>query len=155
MSTPSKDSPATPTESLDATISQSLPASLCVVVKCSRPIYRRAGFQFVRGRTTLDGVTPDLLAVLERDPCLTVESSTPSDHAAVPEGTVDGESVDSVDAELLYARIRDAVASLDKDDPENFTKSGKPRVGLLCTMLGINITSAQIDAALNEPAGQA
>ncbi|MBU2673564.1 MULTISPECIES: HI1506-related protein [Hafnia] len=155
MSTPSKDSPATPTESLDATISQSLPASLCVVVKCSRPIYRRAGFQFFRGRTTLDGVTPDLLAVLERDPCLTVESSTPSDHAAVPEGTVDSESVDSVDAELLYARIRDAIASLDTDNTEHFTQAGKPRVTALSAVLGVDITSAQIDAALSDTVGQA
>ncbi|HBA9191810.1 TPA: hypothetical protein J1290_004757, partial [Escherichia coli] len=50
-------------------------------VRCSRKQFRRAGFLFMRGRQQVE-VTPEQLARLEAEPCLTVRIlQTPGDDA--------------------------------------------------------------------------
>ena len=57
-------------------------------VRCSRSAFRRAGFLFTRGRQQV-GVTPEQLARLEAEPCLTVRIlQTPADDAGSVAGVV-------------------------------------------------------------------
>ncbi|MCW7140568.1 HI1506-related protein [Escherichia coli] len=50
-------------------------------VRCSRSAFRRAGFLFTRGRQQVE-VSPEQLARLEAEPCLTVRIlQTPADDA--------------------------------------------------------------------------
>lgn len=55
------------------------------------------------------------------------------------------------DPEERLAAIRDAIAQLDPENPEHFTKDGKPQVAAIEAILGYNITAAERDAAM-EPA---
>ncbi|HGE8289544.1 TPA: HI1506-related protein [Serratia marcescens] len=116
------------------------------VIWCPRPAYRRAGFTFTRGRTTLDPVTPEQLAILEQDPCLVVESSSPAALQPAQPGAVDDSGVGGV----TPAKIRAAVASLDSENTEHFTQAGKPRVAAVVAALGAEVTGKQIEAALAE-----
>ncbi len=118
----------------------------CAVIWCPRPAYRRAGIVFTRGRTTLDPVTPEQLAILEQDPCLVVESSAPAALQPAQPGTVDDPGVGGV----TPAQIRAAVASLDSENTEHFTQAGKPRVAAVVAALGSEVTGKQIEAALAE-----
>ncbi|EFE9531447.1 hypothetical protein CDE72_003046 [Escherichia coli] len=57
-------------------------------VRCSRPAFRRAGFLFTRGRQQVE-VTPEQLARLEAEPCLTVRIlQTSADDAGSVAGVV-------------------------------------------------------------------
>ena len=57
-------------------------------VRCSRPAFRRAGFLFTRGRQLVE-VSPEQLARLEAEPCLTVRIlQTPADDAGSVAGVV-------------------------------------------------------------------
>ncbi|EPO2403600.1 HI1506-related protein [Escherichia coli] len=57
-------------------------------VRCSRPAFRRAGFLFTRGRQQVE-VSPEQLARLEAEPCLTVRIlQTPADDAGSVAGVV-------------------------------------------------------------------
>ncbi|MEA1063938.1 HI1506-related protein [Erwinia sp. HR93] len=125
-------------------IQESGAALCCVEVKCPRPVYRRAGYSLVRGKNTLDGVTAQQLAVLRADPVLTV--AVVSETPASPDGESRGLGV--LDVGDLNDRIRDAVATLDKDNPDHYTQAGAPRVAAVCDALGETITSEQLKAAL-------
>ncbi|QHM71668.1 HI1506-related protein [Mixta intestinalis] len=139
-------------------------ALCCVEVKCPRPVYRRAGYSLVRGKSTIDGVTAQQLAVLKADPVLSVAvvSETPAspdgesrgmdvlvmDDVKPEEGIatqLDGEHVDTVQ---LNTRILAAIAGLEQGNPEHFTRAGAPRVAAVCDALGETITSEQLKAAL-------
>lgn len=117
-----------------------------VEVKCPRPTYRRAGFSLVRGKNTLENVSPEQLAILRADSVLHL--------ALVSEAPVspDGESrgLDVLGVGNLSDRIRDAVMKLDKTNPEHFTQAGNPRVAAVCTVLGETITGEQLKAAMNQ-----
>ncbi|EER4493569.1 hypothetical protein ABDD43_002779 [Escherichia coli] len=57
-------------------------------VRCSRSAFRRAGFLFTRGRQQVE-VTPEQLARLEEEPCLTVRIlQTSADDAGSVAGVV-------------------------------------------------------------------
>lgn len=57
-------------------------------VRCSRSAFRRAGFLFTRGRQQVE-VSPEQLARLEAEPCLTVRIlQTPADDAGSVAGVV-------------------------------------------------------------------
>ncbi|EOP5094304.1 HI1506-related protein, partial [Escherichia coli] len=57
-------------------------------VRCSRSAFRRAGFLFTCGRQQVE-VTPEQLARLEAEPCLTVRIlQTPADDAGSVAGVV-------------------------------------------------------------------
>ncbi|EEC8277301.1 hypothetical protein E9K97_000703 [Escherichia coli] len=57
-------------------------------VRCSRSAFRRAGFLFTRGRQQVE-VTPEQLARLEAEPCLTVRIlQTSADDAGSVAGVV-------------------------------------------------------------------
>lgn len=117
---------------------QAGPLCCGVVVKCSRPVYRRAGFAFVRGKNTLENVSPEQLAILRSDPVLSLVSEAPVPPDALPGG------MDVLDVGGLDARIRDAVATLDKANVDHFTQSGAPRVAAVSGALGENISAAQL-----------
>lgn len=119
-----------------------------VVVKCSRPVYRRAGFAFVRGQNILENVSPEQLAILRADSVLSLVSETPVSTADLP-GGMDVSRVDS-----LNIRIRDAVAKLDKENTDHFTQNGAPRIAAVCDALGESVTAAQVKAALEEDAAE-
>ncbi|HBA1402929.1 hypothetical protein I5455_10670 [Citrobacter koseri] len=127
---------------------QAGPLHCSVVVKCSRPVYRRAGFVFVRGKNTLENVSPEQLAILRSDPVLSLVSEAPVSPDALPGG------MDVLDVGSLNARIRDAVATLDKANSDHFTQSGAPRVAAVSGVLGENISAAQLKAALEEDAAE-
>ena len=64
------------------------PVTVLAEVRCSRAQFRRAGFLFMRGRQQVD-VTPEQLARLEAEPCLTVRIlQTPGDDAGAVAGVV-------------------------------------------------------------------
>lgn len=53
-------------------------------------------------------------------------------------------------------RVVEAIAAIPDDDPELWTKSGKPQVGAIAAVLGEAVTAAQRDeawAAVQEAAG--
>ncbi|EGW6888303.1 hypothetical protein JGU32_002957 [Salmonella enterica] len=127
---------------------QAGPLCCGVVVKCSRPVYRRAGFAFVRGKNTLENVSPEQLAILRSDPVLSLVSEAPVPPDALP-GGMDVSRVDS-----MNARIRDAVAKLDKENTDHFTQNGAPRIAAVCDALGESVTAAQVKAALEEDAAE-
>ncbi len=120
----------------------------CVVVKCPRPVYRRAGFAFIRGKNTLANVTADQLAILRADRVLSLVSETPVSPVD-PQG-----GMDVLDVGSMNARIRTAVASLVKDNPDHFTQAGAPRVAAVSEAMGETVTSAQLKAALEEESGK-
>lgn len=157
---------------------QAGPLHCSVVVKCSRPVYRRAGFVFVRGKNTLENVSPEQLATLRSDPVLSLVSEAPVSPDALPGGmdvldvgglnavhlnTVQDElrdvitpavTVDVPEAPSLSVRIRQAVAGLDKANADHFTQNGSPRVAAVSGVLGENISAAQLKAALEEDAAE-
>ncbi|HAW2549777.1 TPA: hypothetical protein JLQ01_001402 [Escherichia coli] len=64
------------------------PVTVLAEVRCSRAQFRRAGFLFMRGRQQVD-VTPEQLARLEVEPCLTVRIlQTSADDAGSVAGMV-------------------------------------------------------------------
>ena len=56
-------------------------------------------------------------------------------------------------AERLEA-IKGAIAQLDRENPEHFTKGGKPQVEAIEAVLGWNITAAERDAAWESMQGE-
>lgn len=64
------------------------PVTVLAEVRCSRTQFRRSGILFMRGRQQVD-VTPEQLARLEAEPCLTVRIlQTPGDDAGAVAGVV-------------------------------------------------------------------
>lgn len=73
-------------------VSGDSPVTVLAEVRCSRTQFRRAGFLFMRGRQQVD-VTPEQLARLEAEPCLTVRIlQTPGDDAGAVAGVVHAET---------------------------------------------------------------
>ncbi|EFQ0114291.1 hypothetical protein HLQ57_001738, partial [Shigella sonnei] len=69
-------------------VSGDSPVTVLAEVRCSRTQFRRAGFLFMRGRQQVD-VTPEQLARLEAEPCLTVRIlQTTGDDAGAVAGVV-------------------------------------------------------------------
>jgi len=121
-----------------------------LVVKCYRDVYRRAGFPFTRGENHLVDVTEEQVRILARDNVLKIVSGSPASDAKEP-GAVDDVGVDGVgqfNSLSLDARILAAVADLDKENSEHYTTTGTPKVAAVSAMLGENITSEQLKAAL-------
>lgn len=117
-----------------------------VEVKCPRPVYRRAGYSLVRGKNAIDCVIAQQLAVLNADPMLSVAvvSETP-----VPPGDEE-RGLGVLDVGDLNERIRAAVATLDKDNPGHYTRTGAPRVSAVAEALDETITGEQLKAAMAE-----
>ncbi|OSK94363.1 HI1506-related protein [Escherichia coli] len=113
------------------------------VIKCLRPVYRRAGIAFTRGENTVE-VTEEQLAIIRADSVLSVVSTTAA------ETLVEAGGLDVLGVGDLNARIRATVTSLDKENPEHFTAGGEPKVKAVSAALGENVTAAQIKAALAE-----
>ena len=68
-------------------------------VRCSRSAFRRAGFLFTRGRQQVE-VTPEQLARLEEEPCLTVRIlQTSADDAGGVVHAVAGTDLAEAEAE--------------------------------------------------------
>jgi|GEM_PF-5322581 hypothetical protein len=122
--------------------------TFCVVVKCPRPAYRRAGFSFIRGKNTLANVTANQLAILRADRVLSLVSETPVSPSD-PQG-----GMDVLDVGSMNARIRAAVASLLKDNPDHYTQAGAPRVAAVSEAMGETVTAAQLKAALEEDSAE-
>ena len=89
-------------------------------VRCSRPAFRRAGFLFTRGRQQVE-VSPEQLARLEAEPCLTVRIlQTPADDAGSVAGVVHavaGTDLAEVEAEA------EAEAEAGQDAPRKKTSN--------------------------------
>ena len=81
----------------------------------------------------VDPLKAEQLAILEQDPCLVVESSSPAALQPAQQGTVDDSGVGGV----TPTQIRAAVASLDSENTEHFTQAGKPRVAAVVAALGL------------------
>ncbi|HAH0919385.1 TPA: hypothetical protein HHG41_002818 [Escherichia coli] len=113
------------------------------VIKCLRPVYRRAGIAFTRGENTVE-VTEEQLAIIRADSVLSVVSASSAETLA------ETGWMDVLDMGDLNARIRATVAGLDKANPEHFTAGGEPRVKAVSAALGEPVSSAQIKAALAE-----
>lgn len=121
-----------------------------LVVKCYRDVYRRAGIPFTRGENHLPGVTEEQMRILERDSILKIVSGAPAPDAEEP-GTVDNVGVDGLSpfsSLSLNARILAAVSDLDKENSEHYTTTGTPKVAAVSAMLGENVTSEQLKAAM-------
>ncbi|HFP5401634.1 TPA: HI1506-related protein [Escherichia coli] len=94
------------------------PVTVLAEVRCSRPAFRRAGFLFMRGRQQVE-VTPEQLARLEAEPCLTVRIlQTPADDA----GSVAG-MVHAVAGTDLAEAEAEAEAETGQDAPRKKTGS--------------------------------
>lgn len=89
-------------------------------VRCSRSAFRRAGFLFTRGRQQVE-VTPEQLARLEAEPCLTVRIlQTPADDAGSVAGVV--YAVAGTDlAEVEVEAEAEAEAEAGQDAPRKKT----------------------------------
>ncbi|TKU26469.1 hypothetical protein FDW95_16505 [Citrobacter sp. wls718] len=131
-----------------------------LVVKCYRDVYRRAGIPFTRGENHLVGVTEAQVRILEGDSVLKIVSGSPVPDEEEP-GAVDNVGVgsqlntDVLNAQQLTLRIIAAVAGLDKNDPDNFTSAGSPKVAVVSAALGESITGEQLKVALASQAGDA
>lgn len=125
-------------------ISEGLQMCFRVEVKCPRPVYRRAGIAFSRGKAILENVSADQLAILRADRVLSVShvSETPVQADKTPG------RLDAVDVGDLNARILAAVAKLDSGNAEHFTRAGVPRVAAVSEVLGETVTAAQLKTAL-------
>ncbi|HAM4528444.1 TPA: hypothetical protein IBW73_004885 [Escherichia coli] len=113
------------------------------IIKCLRPVYRRAGIAFTRGENTVE-VTEEQLAIIRADSVLSVVSASSAETLAEAGG------LDVLGVGDLNTRIRATVAGLDKANPEHFTAGGEPKVKAVSAVLGENVTAAQIKAALAE-----
>lgn len=91
-------------------------------VRCSRPAFRRAGFLFTRGRQQVE-VSPEQLARLEAEPCLTVRIlQTPADDAGSVAGVV--HAVAGTDlAEVEVEAEAEAEAEAGQDAPRKKTSN--------------------------------
>ncbi|MBW0669305.1 hypothetical protein JET46_12520, partial [Escherichia coli] len=89
-------------------------------VRCRRSALRRAGFLFTRGRQQVE-VTPEQLARLEAEPCLTVRIlQTPADDAGSVAGVV--HAVAGTDlAEVEVEAEAEAEAEAGQDAPRKKT----------------------------------
>ncbi|MCX9038877.1 HI1506-related protein [Citrobacter portucalensis] len=131
-----------------------------LVVKCYRDVYRRAGIPFTRGENRVVGVTEAQVRILEGDSVLKIVSGAPAQE---PEesGTLGNLGVDSqlntdaLNAQQITWRILAAVAGLDKNNPNNFTSAGSPKVAVVSAALGESITGEQLKVALASQVGDA
>lgn len=121
-----------------------------VEVRCSRETFRRAAIVFSYGKQTVD-VSPAQLARLQAEPCLTVRVLSASGD---DKNGVAGVVLSAADAPHgdLNARIRDAIAGLNKDNPDHYAQSGKPKVGAVSEALGVKVSQSDIEAALKQDA---
>ncbi|UAE82933.1 hypothetical protein BOS51_011565 [Salmonella enterica subsp. enterica serovar Montevideo] len=113
------------------------------IIKCLRPVYRRAGIAFTRGENTVE-VTEEQLAIIRADSVLSVVSASSAETLAEAGG------LDVLGVGDLNTHIRATVAGLDKANPEHFTAGGEPKVKAVSAALGEPVSSAQIKAALAE-----
>ncbi|HAX5101951.1 TPA: hypothetical protein JZG64_004216 [Escherichia coli] len=127
----------------DTSLNSTAETTCKAVIKCLRPVYRRAGIAFTRGENTVE-VTEEQLAIIRADSVLSVVSASSAETLA------ETGWMDVLDMGDLNARIRATVAGLDKANPEHFTAGGEPRVKAVSAALGENVTAAQIKAALAE-----
>ncbi|HEB3888647.1 TPA: hypothetical protein RZV66_002320 [Escherichia coli] len=91
-------------------------------VRCSRSAFRRAGFLFTRGRQQVE-VTPEQLARLEEEPCLTVRIlQTSADDAGSVAGVVHAVAgTDLAEAEAEAEAEAGAGAGAGQDAPRKKT----------------------------------
>ncbi|ECI5214691.1 hypothetical protein DUQ17_22340 [Salmonella enterica subsp. diarizonae] len=111
-----------------------------VVVKCLRPVYRRAGIAFTRGENTVV-VTEKQLEIIRTDGVLSVVSPSPAETPSEAGG------LDVLGVDGLNPRILNAISGLDKGNPDHFTAAGEPKVKAVSAALGESVTAAQIKAA--------
>ncbi|ENW8671103.1 HI1506-related protein [Escherichia coli] len=97
-------------------------------VRCSRSAFRRAGFLFTRGRQQVE-VTPEQLARLEAEPCLTVRIlQTPADDAGSVAGVVHavaGSDLAEAEAEAEAAAEAEAGQDAPRKKTGNKAKQAK------------------------------
>lgn len=93
-------------------------------VRCSRPAFRRAGFLFTRGRQQVE-VSPEQLARLEAEPCLTVRIlQTPADDAGSVAGVVHAVAgTDLAEVEAEVEAEAEAEAEAGQDAPRKKTSN--------------------------------
>ena len=97
-------------------VSGDSPVTVLAEVRCSRSAFRRAGFLFTRGRQQVE-VTPEQLARLEAEPCLTVRIlQTTGDDAGAVAGVVHA----ATGADLAEAEA-EAEAEAGQDAPRKKT----------------------------------
>lgn len=115
---------------------------IIIVKNAAHTGYRRAGLALQEGENRFDKatITDAQLAQLKADPRLAVivEQSQASESGHAP-GAVDG----SGNSNALS--IAEAIMQLDPSNEAHFTKSGKPELKALSTILGRNVTGAERD----------
>ncbi|WP_072669498.1 HI1506-related protein [Vibrio injensis] len=117
---------------------------IIIVKNAAHAGYRRAGLALQEGENRFDkaNITDAQLAQLKADPRLAViveqSQASASGHAS---GAVDGGSNGNA------LSIAEAIMQLDPSNEAHFTKSGKPELKALSTILGRNVTGAERDDA--------
>lgn len=118
-----------------------------LLLRCTRKTYRRAGFVFTRGKNTVCDLTQAQRDQLCADPVLTVVSETSNAQPADARG-LDVLGMGGVEVPDLYARIRAAVATLNPENSQHYTKTQGPRVGSVSQVLDETISAEQLKTAL-------
>lgn len=117
---------------------------IIIVKNAAHAGYRRAGLALQEGENRFEkaNITDAQLAQLKADPRLAViveqSQASASSHAS---GTVDGGSNGNA------LSIAEAIMQLDPNNEAHFTKSGKPELKALSTILGRNVTGSERDDA--------
>lgn len=117
---------------------------IIIVKNAAHAGYRRAGLALQEGENRFEkaNITDAQLAQLKADPRLAViveqSQASASGHAS---GAVDGGSNGNA------LSIAEAIMQLDPNNEAHFTKSGKPELKALSTILGRNVTGAERDDA--------
>jgi hypothetical protein len=97
-------------------------------------------------------VSPDLARVLARRANVKIDWTEDEPDADL---TGDGVSVDDdgrpLDKDERLDAITAAIAELDPDNEEHFTRAGKPEVRALSAVLGWPVTAAERDEAMRAP----
>lgn len=111
----------------------------------------RCGHQFGKTWTELDGIDAATLAALKADQILDVSETPPADFAAAQTpAREDGKSGNDdapVDPAARLETIKAAIKSMDRSNPDLFTKDGTPKVPELEKITGWPVSAAERDAA--------
>lgn len=110
--------------------------------------FYRAGHKFLAGETKTIEATEDVIERLKKEPKLMVKAinddfdSTPTESPTETPTEVPTEAPTDAPESIF-----EAIGQLDPENPEHFTKSGKPEVKALEAILGCPVTAKERDSA--------
>ncbi|TQQ34448.1 HI1506-related protein [Vibrio cholerae] len=118
-----------------------------LVICAAHSGYRRAGVEFQKGENVFagDSFSDNQIAQIEADPRLKfVLQANAAEITPITQGDNTAGLLDSTGVSTALS-FGDAIAQLDRNNPDHFTSAGKPQLGALEPLMQQPLTAKQRD----------